>query len=406
MKKYIIAIILSLAIVSVLQASTITTIQPTDIVANSRATLNTNFANLNSDKLESSALAPYLTTISAAATYLTQANAASTYQPIGAYLTTIAGLNNNLLTNGAGYLTTISGLNNNLLTNGAGYLTNLLGGLNAVLGDATTTNLTISGVTNSYLATNSSGKVIATTTPITLTSLSNTATGLTYTNTTGVTSLTSGYTIPQTASIVATTSSNTWAGTQTFSTIKTSTTSAYCAFGPTGILIATTTPSVGTPAGSNTQIQFNNNGVFGGAGFNWDGSKITAGGTLIIEPNTSNDSSYALKLGLNTDYSTLDGATFWSDGGDPVFSIDAVNAGLIVGKTYASSEPSLASPANGMVIQGKVGIGTSTPATTLVIVGTTTLSSGASYTNKVVCYLATGALGHCDPGLSCTCLAN
>ena len=80
--------------------------------------------------------------------YLTSATAAATYQPIGAYLTTISGLNISQLTNDSGYitsaalspyltataaaatyqpigsyLTSISGLNISQLTNDSGYIT-------------------------------------------------------------------------------------------------------------------------------------------------------------------------------------------------------------------------------------------------------------------------------------------
>lgn len=44
--------------------------------------------------------------------------------------------------------------------------------------------------------------------------------------------------------LVSTTSVNTWSATQTFSNIKTATTSAYCAFDQSGILIATTSPTI------------------------------------------------------------------------------------------------------------------------------------------------------------------
>ena len=38
--------------------------------------------------------------------------------------------------------------------------------------------------------------------------------------------------------------------------------------------------------------------------------------------------------------------------------------------------------------------------------GNIRVSNGANYANKVVCYMATGILGHCDPGVTCTCVAN
>jgi len=43
---------------------------------------------------------------------------------------------------------------------------------------------------------------------------------------------------------------------------------------------------------------------------------------------------------------------------------------------------------------GNFGIGSTTPSTALVVVGTTTISSGSSYVGQAVCYLANGSLGH------------
>ncbi|MBP6868954.1 MAG: hypothetical protein KBC16_02490, partial [Candidatus Pacebacteria bacterium] len=70
-------------------------------------------------------------------------------------------------------------------------------------GTATTSSLSVTGVTSSLLKTNSIGRVsgaVPGTDYLAPSSLSSTATGLTYTSGTGVFSLTSGYTIPLTAS--------------------------------------------------------------------------------------------------------------------------------------------------------------------------------------------------------------
>ncbi len=88
------------------------------------------------------------------------------------------------------------GTSSDVLTEGSNNLfytlgkvqTALAGAYNAIFGNATTTNLTITGVTNSFLATNNLGQVIATTTPTASATLSGGTTNqLTYwTSSTGV----------------------------------------------------------------------------------------------------------------------------------------------------------------------------------------------------------------------------
>lgn len=58
---------------------------------------------------------------------------------------------------------------------------------------------------------------------------------------------------------------------------------------------------------------------------------------------------------------------------------------------------------------GKVGIGTSTPASILDVNGTTTIESGRNYVNNLVCYMANGVLGHMSTTTAATtgiCSAN
>ena len=104
--------------------------------------------------------------------FLTPSVAASTYQPIGTYLTSNAGdWAGTWQTYSPSHFQTALGFTPYNATNPSGYISNISGQ------DLST-------------ASNTTSKFI------TLTGLSSSATGLTYTNTTGVFSLTSGYTIP------------------------------------------------------------------------------------------------------------------------------------------------------------------------------------------------------------------
>jgi len=121
--------------------------------------------------------------------------------------------------------------------------TALIGGYNSIFGIATTTTLVIPSITNSILAVDGTGKVIATTTS---------AGGVTTVSGTYPV-ISSGGATPAISLALSTTSSNTWGGTQTFGVIKTGTTSAFCAFDNNGIITSTTSPAgADTPVASPT----------------------------------------------------------------------------------------------------------------------------------------------------------
>ena len=156
---------------------------------------------------------------------------------------------------------------------------------------------------------------------ISLTALSSTATGLTYTNTTGVFSLTSGYLIPTTTSYnntnwdIAYTQTRQWDGGSIGLVATTGRTSlglgtwsvkdypTYVSGTPfikmtgTGTFSLDTSTYITGASGSNGQIQFNNSGAFGGdSGLLWDNTnKIlsTVTTTPEIRLTTSGDSYYS-----------------------------------------------------------------------------------------------------------------
>jgi len=158
------------------------------------------------------ATANFLTINNAASTYLTQANAVSTYQPIGSYLTTY---------NSSTALAVFSGVSST---------------------NATTTNLVVSSITNSWLSTNASGLVVATTAPQALITAGTVNDYYRGDKTWAATStlrltksqitdfgtyenpLTFTYPLQRTVDAISlafgTTTSNTWAGTQTFGTVS------------------------------------------------------------------------------------------------------------------------------------------------------------------------------------------
>ncbi|WP_263418058.1 hypothetical protein [Terriglobus albidus] len=73
------------------------------------------------------------------------------------------------------------------------------------------------------------------------------------------------------------------------------------------------------------------------------------------------------------------GFHFFSQGGSEVAHIDTSSGGMAVGSTYASG--TVQAPANGMIVRGNVGIGTTSPAAKLDVNGSVKISgSGASMT--------------------------
>src|SRR5438045_9755848 len=84
------------------------------------------------------------------------------------------------------------------------------------------------------------------------------------------------------------------------------------------------------PGGTATQLQFNNNGTFGGIA----NSNVTVSGNI--------------GLGTTLSLNILD-----------------INGGVGIGTAYAGYT---AAPANGLIVQGNVGIGTFTPQTKLAII--------------------------------------
>lgn len=154
--------------------ATITTIQGSDTLSASRSVINTNFANLNSDKIENSTTSvKSITTLSSLASIGTITtgvwNGTAITVPYGGTGSTTLGSNLILLGNGTGNVKTVTGLGNSgqvLMSNGAGsapswnsssvdttqpyswtnhhIFTSLFSAL-ASTTNATTTNLTVSG---------------------------------------------------------------------------------------------------------------------------------------------------------------------------------------------------------------------------------------------------------------------
>jgi hypothetical protein len=168
-----------------------------------------------------------------------------------------------------------------------GYLTNLLGGLNAILGNSTTTN--------------------ATTTNLAITGLATPA-------------------------------------------------GAFLAVNPNGLVISTTTPTggTGTPGGSNTYVQYNDGGVLGGdSGFVYSkvDNELTVSNSIV-----------------SLDSITASGGGSLSTDGLRVFSGKGVKIGY-TGFAYPVPTNS------GVIIEGNVGIGTTTNTYSLQIASSTATST-------------------------------
>lgn len=100
------------------------------------------------------------------------------------------------------------------------------------------------------------------------------------------------------------------------------------------------------PAGSDTQVQYNNGGIMGGdASFTWNDAAakaLTIGGCAV--------------LGLNSAVfrPTTDSTTFFqildADGGTPVFSVDSTNERVFIGTTTGGASLNIVGGANSQIL--------------------------------------------------------
>lgn len=101
----------------------------------------------------------------------------------------------------------------------------------------------------------------------------------------------------------------------------------------------TFSPPTGTPAGANTQIQFNNAGVFGAsADLTWDGAVINIGGTTVSQSQLTSETAFAL---VPNNSAAIDGYDMFigggavgsgvGNGGDLRLSVGAGLGGGVVG---------------------------------------------------------------------------
>lgn len=168
--------------------STITTIQGSDTLSASRSVINTNFANLNSDKIENSTTSvKSITTLSSLASIGTITtgvwNGTAITVPYGGTGSTTLGSNLILLGNGTSNVKTVTGLGSSgqvLMSNGAGaapswnsssvdttqpyswtnhHIFTSLFATRASTTNATTTNLHITGLSTGLLKTDGNSKV-------------------------------------------------------------------------------------------------------------------------------------------------------------------------------------------------------------------------------------------------------
>ena len=242
MKKYLIYTLLSLALATGVSGATISTLNSTSTGVQSRIILNTNFTNVNNDLESIIASTTYLKygttsdaltegstnlfyTVAKVLTQLIAGNPAIFSRATTTNATTtslaVTGITSSFLaTNQQGSviattapvtfsnsdfdtrLSATTSLPNLATTQGLSTIGSSTG-QTAILGkttltNASTTSFAITGLGSTYLAVDKNGSVLATTSP--RDSVSSTATGLTYTPSSGVFSLTSGYIIPTTSS--------------------------------------------------------------------------------------------------------------------------------------------------------------------------------------------------------------
>lgn len=95
---------------------------------------------------------------------------------------------------------------------------------------------------------------------------------------------------------------------------------------------ATPSGGSGSPGGSNTQIQFNNSGAFGGsANFTWDGVRVAVTGRLTVETASNNNTVLSNNSSLTT------GANNTTLGSNAGISLTSGSQNTVIGRQAGSS---------------------------------------------------------------------